>query len=310
MQCAIYPDTYLFSTLVLVMRLINTTSPIPHLLHDHLWAGSDAGSDEWKAARLRFRIIDLSRAVSDASWGSRGEAESDYLHHIDLVREGHAQIVYRNEALDLIPGHAYFFPGNTPTERRCNNYYANDYIRFRCEWFPGIDVLAEWPDRKPLCLGRWDRKEWQRRYPDGMPLTLARHIQLQAQVASWIAGALPNLESILGLHIATHARFEKVFLFVEQHLGADLRIADLARAYGSGLHAFSVAFRRSMGFAPKSYVDRRLNEEVIRRLINTDAPAKQIAADLRFSNEYYFSRFCVRLNGHPPARLRRSLLAK
>lgn len=292
------------------MRLINTTSPIPHLLHEHLWTGSSAGSDEWKAARLRFRIIELNRAMSDASWSSGGRSESNYLHHIDLVYDGHAQVVYRDEVLDLLPGHAYFLPGNTPTERRCRKLYANDYIRFRCEWFPGIDVLAEWPDRKPICLGRWDRKAWERTYPDGMPLTLARHVQLQAQVATWVAGALPDLEAILSLHIRAHARFEKVFLYVELHLGADLRITDLARVYGGGLHAFSVAFRRTMGFAPKAYVDRRLNEEVIRRLLNTDAHAKQIAADLRFSNEYYFSRFCTRMNGQPPARFRRRLLAK
>ena len=51
---------------------------------------------------------------------------------------------------------------------------------------------------------------------------------------------------------------KKSFCFVEQHLGAELRIADLARVYGGGLHAFSVAFRRTIGFAPKAYVDRRL----------------------------------------------------
>lgn len=290
------------------MKLTSTCSTIPHLLHDSLWEGAGAGSEEWKASRLRFRILECNRAVSDSSWGSQGRLESDYLHHIDLVCDGHAQVIHDGRMHDLAPGYAYFLPGNTPSERRCRKRYANYYVKFRCEWFPGIDVLAEWPERAPLCLGRWNRREWEADYAGAQPLSLSKHLKLQSQIAVWLASSLPSLDSILAGHIRLHSRFEKVFHFVEQHLRADLRVGDLARVDGSGLHAFSVAFRRALGFSPKTYLDRRLNEEVVRRLINTDEPVKQIAADLRFSNEYYFSRFCSRMNGHPPARYRRQLL--
>jgi AraC-like DNA-binding protein len=290
------------------MRFVNTTSRIPHLAHNSVWQGGGTATDEWKASQLRVRVLEINWAESDASWDSLGRAESDYLHHIDLVCDGRAQVVHDGRVLDLEPGHGYFLPGNTPTERRCRSRYANYYLRFRVEWFPGIDVLAEWPERAPLCLGRWNRREWEADYPAGQPLSLSKHLKLQSQIAVWLASALPALDSILTAHIRLHGRFEHVFLFVEQNVRADLRVADLAQVYGSGLHAFSMAFRRALGFTPKAYLDRRLNEEVVRRLINTDDHVKQIAADLQFNNEYYFSRFCVRMNGQPPARLRRQLM--
>ena len=290
------------------MRLVSTTSRIPHVVHDSLWKGGSDATDEWTASRLRIRVTDLNRSVSDSLWDSAGRAESDYLHHVDLVCDGHAQVIHGDTVLDLRPGYAYFFPGNTPTRRRCPKHYANYYLRFRLEWFPGIDVLGDWPGRKPVCLGRWSRRDWERDFPAGRPFGLAQHLQLQSQLALWLGAALPMLGDILAAHIRLHARFEPVFLHVERNVRADLRVADLARVHGTALHAFSIAFRRAVGFSPKHYIDRRLNEEVVWRLLNTDEPARQIAADLGFSNEYYFSRFCSRMNGAPPARLRRSLL--
>jgi AraC-like DNA-binding protein len=279
-----------------------------HLIHDSLWKGGGDATDEWKASRLRIRVRDLSHTVSDSRWDSAGRAESDYLHHIDLVCDGHAQVIHGGNVLDLRPGYAYLFPGNTPTQRRCAKRYANYYLRFRVEWFPGIDVLAEWPGRQPIRLGRWNRREWERVFAQARPLSLAQHMMLQAQLALWLSSALPSLGEILAAHIRMHARFERVFLHVEHNVRADLRVAELARVHGTALHAFSIAFRRAVGFSPKHYIDRRLNEEVVWRLLNTDAPVRQIAADLGFSNEYYFSRFCSRMNGQPPARLRRNLL--
>jgi len=291
------------------MRLSSTCSPIVHLLHDSLWKGGGAATEEWKASRLRVRVRDLSQSVSDSRWDSHGRAESDYLHHVDLVCDGHAQVIHGGNILDLRPGYAYLFPGNTPTQRRCATRYANYYLRFRVEWFPGIDLLAEWPGRQPICLGRWNRREWERDFSSSRSLSLAQHLKLQAQLALWLSSALPNLGDILAAHIRMHARFEPVFLHVEHNVRADLRVSDLATVHGSSLHAFSVAFRRALGFTAKHYLDRRLNEEVVWRLINTDEPVRQIAADLRFSNEYYFSRFCSRMNGQPPARLRRQATA-
>ena len=58
--------------------------------------------------------------------------------------------------------------------------------------------------------------------------------------------------------------------------------------------------------SPKEYLTRRINQEALQWVINSDLKMKEIADKLRFSDEYYFSRFFQRLNGAPPSRYRRN----
>lgn len=167
-----------------------------------------------------------------------------------------------------------------------------------------MDPLLDWPERQPIRLGRWEeadfRKLWKKDHnPDTQSLFL-----LQAQIYTWLAESLPSLEQIIFQHRKTHGRFEPVFDLIESRLGADLRVEDLAAAMRLPVHAFSMAFSRSVGFSPKSHLSRRLNQEGIRLLIQSDAPVKEVAARLKFADEFYFSRFFKKLNGVPPAAYR------
>ena len=88
-------------------------------------------------------------------------------------------------------------------------------------------------------------------------------------------------------------------------MGADLRIADLAKVHGTSVHAFSTAFSTSTGMTPKQYLNRRLNQAASLLLIGTNLTVKEIAYRLRFSEEFYFSRFFKKLNEFPPSVYRR-----
>jgi YesN/AraC family two-component response regulator len=66
-----------------------------------------------------------------------------------------------------------------------------------------------------------------------------------------------------------------------------------------------MAFKRSIGLSPKDYLMRRLNQEALQHVINTNLHMKEIAEKLRFTDEYYFSRFFQKLNGTPPSRYRK-----
>ena len=109
---------------------------------------------------------------------------------------------------------------------------------------------------------------------------------------------------MISLHLASHSRFSQVFQFIEDHFGADLRLADLAGVHGTSPGAFAAAFTRGTGVSPKEYLTRRLNQEAIRWVMGSDLRIKEIAEKLRFSDEFYFSRFFQKQNGSPPLRYR------
>jgi transcriptional regulator GlxA family with amidase domain len=118
------------------------------------------------------------------------------------------------------------------------------------------------------------------------------------------------LDGIIAGHLQSHARFKPVFELIENRLGAGLRVQDLAKAHGTSNHAFSVAFARSTGMSPKAYLQRRLNQESIELLTNTDLKLKEVAEKLGFYDEYHFSHFFSKANRTSPLRYRQALQAK
>ena len=136
------------------------------------------------------------------------------------------------------------------------------------------------------------------------PLEFSTILGLSARMLWWIVQAIPELDEVISQHLVSHSKFSGVFQYIEDHLGADLRLADLADVHGGTPGAFAAAFTRSTGISPKEYLQRRLNQEAIRWVMSSDLKMKDIATKLRFSDEYYFSRFFQKQNGAPPLRYR------
>jgi AraC-like DNA-binding protein len=292
------------------VKLKDTTNPTSSIGAKTIFSENDLQNKLQIAENFHIHLIGLYFSEGGPEWSSQGRAESDFLHHIDLTVSGSRQIVHEGKVIELAPGSAWYLPGCLPVERRCNEPFKVYFLKFRCEWLPGVDPLLDWPERKPIRLGRWSERmlldDWQfKRGSEVKSLLL-----LQSKIQSWLAKSLPDLDKIIVHHIQTHGRFKPVFDLIEERLGADLRIETLAAALRLPVSAFSMAFARSTGLSPKAYLNRRLNQEAIKLLIRSDALIKEIANQLRFADEYYFSRFFKKLNGVPPADYRQKLLGR
>ncbi len=235
------------------------------------------------------------------------DLKHDYLHHIDISLSGRRQVLLEKTVYQLEPGHVWYLPANTPVARRCGETCQVLYFKFVCDCMPGVDTLNDWPQREPRLIGRIDPDEWRRKWlgPE-QAIGLADRIFLRSQLLLWLTQGIPELDDIIARHIATHAKFGQVFEFIENRLGADLRLSDLAKAYGRGTTVFAESFSRNIGMTPKEFLTRRLNQEALQWVINSDLNMKQIAEKLRFSDEFYFSRFFQRLNGCPPSHYRKN----
>lgn len=286
------------------VRLQDTTDPRADLRSRALYSETGQPKDCEVVERFRIHLIGVYHSQVGPWWSSEGRVESDFLHHIDLVCSGRRQVVHEGRVSELAPGWAWFLPGCTPVERRCSERGELFFVKFRCEWLPGVDPLLDWPARRPIRLGRWDQRPLRRVLRSGQPMNVKDLILLQSLIQVWLAQGLPDLEEIIASHVRSHSRFEPVFEMMEQKLGADLRVQDLARAMRLPIAAFSVAFTRSVGMSPKAWLARRLNQEAIRLLIQSAETTKELALRLRFQDEYAFSRFFKRLNGMAPTHYR------
>jgi len=259
---------------------------------------------------FHIHLIGFYSSEGGSEWSSNGKAESDFLHHIDLTISGRREIVHGGKIIELEPGWAWFLPGCTPVVRRCQERFKVYFLKFRCEWLPGVDPLLDWSERKPIRLGRWHEKTFLKDWQFGRGHEVKSLLLLQSQIQSWLARSLPDLDKIIINHIQTHGRFKPVFDLIEERLGADLRIETLAATLRLPVSAFSMAFARSTGMSPKAYLNRRLNQEAIKLLIRPDVLIKEVADALHFADEYYFSRFFKKLNGVPPADYRNKMFGR
>jgi AraC-like DNA-binding protein len=288
-----------------LLQLRDTTNPLAHHDIKTLFGEQSALREIELVTRFRIQFVGLYYAEVGKEWSSKGQEESDYLNHVELVCSGHRQVIHAGKVLELEPGWAYFLPGCTPVERRCAEWCRLYFVKFRCEWLPGVDPLLDWPARAPVRLGRWSEEAFAQTWSPTRPPASKGLFQLYGQIYGWLAEALPSLGTIILEHLKTHSRFEKAFNLIEEQLGGDLHIERLAACMKLPRHAFSMAFKRSVGISPKAYLNRRLNQEAIKLLISSNVPIKEIAFKLKFADEYYFSRFFRKLNGTPPAIYRR-----
>jgi len=269
------------------MKFVNTSANTPLIEDRRIYATGEVAARlaAEKIRNVNFQVLYCHQCVAGPEWSSGGRAESDYLHHINLVTEGNAECFFGADTIRMRPGHVYFFPGNTPLRRECRRRFVSYLLAFRCEWFPGIDFLLDWPDRRPLCLGRFDEREWRERLTVHPETALNAMLHVQSSVGIWMAAACPTLDAVITRHIECHARFSGVFDHVERNLDARLRVSHLARVFGASIHAFSISFSRTVGLSPKEFIDRQLNERLITRLITTDDTLQRIALDWGFTDQ-------------------------
>jgi AraC-like DNA-binding protein len=259
------------------------------------------------AERFRMHLVGMYSSTVEREWSSDGKCEGDVVHHINVNLSGRRQVICRGRMHNLDPGEAWYLPANTPVERRCGETCEVVFFKFFCECLPGVDPLLDWKEREPRRMCSIDVAEWRTWREGDKTLGIANILGLRGRLMWWMVQTIPELDEVISLHLARHSRFSEVFQHIEDHLGADLRLADLSDVHGGTPGAFAAAFTRSTGSSPKEYLQRRLNQEVIRWVMGSDLKMKDIAAKLRFSDEYYFSRFFKKCNGCSPMEYRERL---
>jgi AraC-like DNA-binding protein len=115
---------------------------------------------------------------------------------------------------------------------------------------------------------------------------------------TWLAAA--RLGTLAG---ATRSAAERVAA-VEARLRRDYarayRLDELATAAGLSVPHFSDLFRRQTGYAPIDFLLRTRIRKACALLDGSDAPVKQVAAQVGFEDPFYFTRCFGRVMGCSP----------
>jgi AraC family transcriptional regulator len=102
-------------------------------------------------------------------------------------------------------------------------------------------------------------------------------------------------------------RLRRVLDYIEQHLGEDISVGDLAEVACLSVFHFTRAFSASVGMPPHAYLSRRRLERAKALLSKGAVSLSQIAFDCGFSSHSSFTRAFRRVVGATPADFRRAV---
>ncbi|HSC55499.1 MAG TPA: AraC family transcriptional regulator [Phnomibacter sp.] len=93
---------------------------------------------------------------------------------------------------------------------------------------------------------------------------------------------------------------EDAISFLKSNIDQSLTLGDIAASVNLSVPHFSFLFKKKTGFSPIDYFNHLKVQEACRYLLFTDLRVKEIALQLGFSDQYYFSRMFSKVMGMPP----------
>jgi len=102
------------------------------------------------------------------------------------------------------------------------------------------------------------------------------------------------------------SKYEKVLKFIQESGDAMTTVEMLADINDMRQDVFSRTFTRDLGVSPKEFLIRNLIQKSSKMLLIPGSAVHQVAKQLNFSSEYYFSAFFKKHTGQPPTKFKHS----
>lgn len=203
--------------------------------------------------------------------------------------------------IDLLPGFMYLIPPYTRVNLRTACRIEKFYFHFTLK-YAGVDVLEGINRCFRLPLEDSLLQELIGAYGGGgLPDLLQLKALANATLSRFIRDGLPDLSRRLTLA----STYQAVNAYIEHHLSAGLTGRAICEALGCSYETMRRNFRRDTGTTFNQYINGRLIQEASMQLLLTERTIQQIAANLGFTDEFYFSRLFKQKMEYSPREYRR-----
>jgi len=105
-------------------------------------------------------------------------------------------------------------------------------------------------------------------------------------------------------HAGLCGEYGRALSYVRDNINADMGVEEVAAVAGAKRDTFSRHFSNDFGIPLKTFIMNELVATSERYLLHSGLPVREIATELKFSSEFYFSTFFRRLKGVSPTRFR------
>ena len=281
---------------------------------------------------LDITILNIELFTVGKEWNYRNV--SNPYSRVYYLTEGYGTIQHHQCTYKLLPGHLYLIPCYTTVNMYCPVGFTHYYIHFTSRLQTGLDIfsifecnyqapvagtligqsvfdrllelnpnkqLIEYNANKPIYQQVLDRSILLDQ--DKSPGNIIETNAIMRLLLSVFFDEHSHLQVINTLHGLK--RFESVLEYIQDYLDTPMTIPQLAKMANLNPTYFSNLFGKLIGTPPLQYINKRRIEKAQELLLGTDETLYQIAQQVGFSDEYYFSRLFKKFVGISPDHYRK-----
>ena len=221
-----------------------------------------------------------------------------------LMLEGGGRMINHtaNQEYELRPGHAYFIPPRVELSYDFQPGISLLSLHFQLYILPGVDVFDGETRCQELTLDPDRLKEFacvMAKSPDWDAFC-----RFESLIWKLLSGIREPDSKRLEKLTSLHEKYGKVLQYIHNNISADMGVEEIAREAGVKRDTFSRHFSNDFEVPLKTFIMNELVAISERYLLHSELPVREIASELKFSSEFYFSTFFKRLKGVSPTQFR------
>ncbi|WP_157950142.1 helix-turn-helix transcriptional regulator [Vallitalea okinawensis] len=217
----------------------------------------------------------------------------DPAHRLYYITKGSAYFYKEspNEKYLLKKGHIYLLPRRQLYGLGCDHYMEKFFFHFDLQLVPGLDVFDCFNDYISMPFYSQDLYNLtDLASQQDLKSTLLCKSILWETLAYFLE---PHTDYLLK-HAKKIKKYESLCSYLDSNCHFGITVKDLANTMNISPSYLSRVFKKDMGITIKEFVNAHLLDQAKKELIFTDKSIRQVAADLRFNDEFYFSNYFKR----------------
>ncbi len=205
------------------------------------------------------------------------------------------------ELVDLRPASMYLMPGGIDMSWQFDKGFTFVGAHFRLELFNGFDIFTGHNQihSLPCDLQQIEALELSM-HDDIRSIAVTRALILQ-----FISHFIPRSTTALRRFVLIQREWKGLLDLIADQPRATLRIDELASHMNMSRSSLSKRFAAEVGVPLKTHILRTIVREARQRILYTNLQVQEIARDLAFADEHYFSRFFKQHVGVSPLQYRK-----
>ena len=237
--------------------------------------------------------------MGDLKWNQYG-VNSPFTRLYFMIAES-GWLDFESGRIDLIPGKVCVVPSNTKVDLRTDKKLEKIYFHITCE-FAGRDILENINKPYAMTFLAEDLDRLTSAFRDSSPSGI---IRIRGIILETLSRFFEDCIPEVSRNFSTALEYSDLFSYIDSNLSAKLSGVAICEHFGYIYETFRHRFKRDNKISLQQYIINRIIQRGATLLLLTDKTVQEIADDLGFQDEFYFSRLFRKKMEYSPREYRR-----